>query len=128
MPLSSDGTRAAQHALSISTRIGSTLHPNIKLYQGDSIGKFEGDVLTVETRNQMAGWWDATGAVHSDQVHVVEKFTFRDSQHYWLRSRGYGPCRIDTSDDGYGYLPAQLERALRVPRTSRWSFCRTQRL
>ena len=55
------------------------LHPGIKLYQGDSIGKFEGDVLTVETRNQMAGWWDAIGAVHSDQVHVIEKFTFRDS-------------------------------------------------
>jgi hypothetical protein len=55
------------------------LHPNIKLYQGDSIGKFEGDVLTVETTNQMAGWWDATGAIHSDQVHVIEKFTFRDS-------------------------------------------------
>jgi hypothetical protein len=55
------------------------IHPSIKLYQGDSIGKFEGDVLTVDTTNQMAGWWDATGAVHSDQVHVVEKFTFRDS-------------------------------------------------
>ena len=55
------------------------LHPNIKLYQGDSIGKFEGDVLTVDTTNQMAGWWDANGAIHSDQVHVVEKFTFRDS-------------------------------------------------
>ena len=51
---------------------------NIKLYQGDSIGKFEGDVLTVETTNQMAGWWDANGAIHSDQVHVVEKFTFKD--------------------------------------------------
>jgi hypothetical protein len=55
------------------------LHPSIKLYQGDSIGKFEGDVLTVETTNQMAGWWDATGAIHSDQVHVIEKFTFRDA-------------------------------------------------
>src|SRR5688572_26419895 len=55
------------------------LHPSIKLYQGDSIGKFEGDVLTVDTTNQMAGWWDATGAIHSDQVHVVEKFTFRNS-------------------------------------------------
>jgi hypothetical protein len=55
------------------------LPPSIKLYQGDSIGKFEGDVLTVETTNQMAGWWDANGAIHSDQVHVVEKFTFRDS-------------------------------------------------
>jgi hypothetical protein len=55
------------------------LRPGIKLYQGDSIGKFEGDVLTVETTNQMAGWWDANGALHSDQVHVVEKFTFQDS-------------------------------------------------
>lgn len=52
---------------------------NIRLYQGDSIGKFEGDVLTVETRNLMAGWWDANGAIHSDQSTVVEKFTFQDS-------------------------------------------------
>jgi hypothetical protein len=55
------------------------LNPNIRLYQGDSIGKFEDDVLTVDTTNQMAGWWDANGAVHSDQVHVVEKFTFKDA-------------------------------------------------
>jgi hypothetical protein len=55
------------------------LRPGVKLYQGDSIGKFEGDVLVVETKNQMAGWWDAVGSVHSDQVHVIEKFTFRDA-------------------------------------------------
>ena len=56
-------------------------HPqaSVKLYQGDSIGKFEGDVLTVDTANIMAGWWDANGAIHSDQTHVVEKFTFKDS-------------------------------------------------
>jgi len=52
---------------------------NIKLYQGDSIGKWEGDVLVVDTTSQAAGWWDATGAVHSDQIHVAEKFTFRDA-------------------------------------------------
>jgi hypothetical protein len=55
------------------------LPANIKLYQGDSIGKFENDVLTVDTTNLMAGWWDANGAIHSDQTHVVEKFTFKDS-------------------------------------------------
>jgi hypothetical protein len=55
------------------------LRPGVKLYQGDSLGKFEGDVLVVETKNQMAGWWDAVGSVHSDQVHVIEKFTFRDA-------------------------------------------------
>jgi hypothetical protein len=52
---------------------------NIKLYQGDSIGKWNGDVLEVDTTSQMTGWWDASGAVHSDQVHVVEKFTFKDA-------------------------------------------------
>jgi hypothetical protein len=52
---------------------------NIKLYQGDSIGKWEGDVLVVDTTSQAAGWWDANGAVHSDQLHVVERFTFKDA-------------------------------------------------
>src|SRR5215471_1940970 len=52
---------------------------NIKLYQGDSIGHWEGDTLVVDTTSQAAGWWDANGAVHSDQTHVVEKFTPKDS-------------------------------------------------
>src|SRR5215475_4891010 len=52
---------------------------SIKLYQGDSIGHWEGDTLVVNTTNQAAGWWDANGAVHSDQTHVVEKFTFKDA-------------------------------------------------
>jgi uncharacterized membrane protein YgcG len=52
---------------------------NMKLYQGDSIGHWEGDTLVVDTTSQAAGWWDANGAVHSDQTHVVEKFTFKDA-------------------------------------------------
>jgi len=52
---------------------------SIKLYQGDSVGHWEGDVLVVDTTNQAAGWWDASGAVHSDAAHVVERFTFRDA-------------------------------------------------
>jgi len=52
---------------------------SIKLYQGDSIGHWEGDTLVVDTTNQAAGWWDASGAVHSDSTHVVEKFTFKDA-------------------------------------------------
>src|SRR5262249_36352111 len=52
---------------------------NIKLYQGDSIGRWEGDTLVVDTTSQAAGWWDANGAVHSDAVHVVEKFIFKDA-------------------------------------------------
>ena len=52
---------------------------NVKLYQGDSVGHWEGDVLVVDTTSQATGWWDASGAVHSDAVHVVEKFTPMDS-------------------------------------------------
>ena len=52
---------------------------SIRLYQGDSIGKWEGDTLVVDTTSQAAGWWDANGAVHSDATHVVEKFTPKDS-------------------------------------------------
>src|SRR5262245_31585052 len=39
---------------------------NIQLYQGDSVGHGEGDVLVVDTTNQASGWWDASGAVDSD--------------------------------------------------------------
>src|SRR5215467_10254905 len=52
---------------------------NIRLYQGDSIGHWEGEVLVVDTTSQAGGWWDASGAVHSDASHVVEKFTFKDA-------------------------------------------------
>jgi len=55
------------------------LPANIKLYQADSIGHWEGDTLVVDTTNQSAGWWDASGAVHSDATHVVERFTMTDS-------------------------------------------------
>jgi hypothetical protein len=55
------------------------LPASIKLFQGDSIGHWEGDTLVVDTANQAAGWWDANGAVHSDAIHVVERFTAKDA-------------------------------------------------
>jgi len=70
-------TAGAHRVISLDGR--QHIPANIRLYQGDSIGHFEGDVLVTDVTNQMAGWWDANGAVHSDQVHVTEKFTFRDA-------------------------------------------------
>lgn len=52
---------------------------NIKLYQGDSYGHWDGDTLVVNTASIAAGWWDASGAVHSDASKVVERFTMQDS-------------------------------------------------
>jgi len=52
---------------------------SIKLYQGDSVGHWEGDTLVVDTTSIAAGWWDASGAVHSNASHVVERFTPTDA-------------------------------------------------
>jgi len=67
---------------------------NIKLYQGDSIGHWEGDVLVVDTTNQAAGWWDASGSVHSDATHVVEKFTFKDANNIYYEALVEDPVAL----------------------------------
>jgi hypothetical protein len=48
----------------------------IKLYEGDSVGHWEGDTLVVDTTNlNDRTWYDTVGNFHSDQQHVVERFT-----------------------------------------------------
>ena len=49
---------------------------NIKLFQGDSVGRWEGDTLVVDTTNlNDRTWFDTVGNFHSDGEHVVERFT-----------------------------------------------------
>jgi hypothetical protein len=48
----------------------------IKLFQGDSIGRWDGNTLVVDTTNQNdRTWLDTAGNIHSDAIHVVERFT-----------------------------------------------------
>jgi hypothetical protein len=50
--------------------------PSIQLFQGDSIGRWEGDTLIVDTTNQNdRTWLDTAANIHSNAVHVVERFT-----------------------------------------------------
>jgi hypothetical protein len=43
---------------------------------GDSVGKWEGDTLVVDVVNFQEGTWlDYAGHPHTDQLHVVERFT-----------------------------------------------------
>ena len=67
---------------------------NIRLYQGDSVARWEGDVLVVDTTSQAAGWWDASGAVHSDQLHVVERFTFKDANNIYYEALVEDPVAL----------------------------------
>jgi hypothetical protein len=52
------------------------LGPNIKLFEGDSRGRWEGNTLVVDVTNQRdRTWLDHVGNFYSDAVHVVERFT-----------------------------------------------------
>jgi hypothetical protein len=56
-----------------------SLPPSTHLFAGDSVGHWEGDTLVVDVTNQSARtWYDIAANFHSDQIHVVEKFTPTD--------------------------------------------------
>ena len=53
---------------------------DIQLWNGDSLGHWEGKTLVVETRNQNArAWLDQRGRFFTNEAHVVERFTFLDA-------------------------------------------------
>ena len=52
---------------------------DIRLWNGDSVGRWEGNTLVVETANQNArAWLDQRGRFYTDEAHVVERFTLID--------------------------------------------------
>jgi hypothetical protein len=61
---------------------------NVKLWQGNSRGHWEGNTLVVDVTNLNGlAWMDNAGNFASDALHVVERFTMidRDSIHYEAR-------------------------------------------
>jgi hypothetical protein len=53
----------------------------LKLWRGISRGRFEGNTLVVETRNQNdKTWFDSHGSFHSDQMQVIERLTLVDGE------------------------------------------------
>ena len=48
----------------------------IRMFEGDSRGHWEGDTLVVDVTNQNdKTWFDMAGNFHSDAIHVVERYT-----------------------------------------------------
>ena len=53
---------------------------DISLWMGDSRGHWEGHTLVVDVTNSNdRTWFDQVGNIHSDALHVVERFTFVDA-------------------------------------------------
>ncbi|MGH9592024.1 MAG: hypothetical protein ACRD5L_02960, partial [Bryobacteraceae bacterium] len=53
---------------------------NIKLFMGDSVGKWEGDTLVIDTTNQNGKtWFDMAGNFTTEAIHVTERLTAVDS-------------------------------------------------
>lgn len=71
----------ARHAYRIIPTDGRPHIPaNVKLFEGDSVGHWEGDTLVIDTTNQNGrGWFDMVGNFTSEHIHVVERFTPVDS-------------------------------------------------
>jgi hypothetical protein len=65
--------------------------PGIDFYNGDSRAKWEGDTLVVDVANlnddpNRQTWIDSTGNYHSDQLHVVERYTFQGPDNILYRA------------------------------------------
>jgi hypothetical protein len=61
-----------------------TAHPpgHIDWWMGDSRGRWEGDTLVVDVVDfNEETWFDRAGNFHSDQLHLVERFTPLDRDH-----------------------------------------------
>jgi hypothetical protein len=63
----------------------------IDFYNGDSRAKWDGDSLVVDVKNlnddpNRQTWFDSTGNYHSDQLHVVERYTFNGPDHIVYRA------------------------------------------
>ena len=61
-------------------RMNSTEQSPAPAWMGWSVGRWDGDTLVVDVTDQVEEtWFDRAGNFHSDELHVVERFTLVDA-------------------------------------------------
>jgi hypothetical protein len=59
----------------------------VDTWMGQSVGHWEGDTLVVDvTGLDERTWFDRSGNYHSDQLHVVERYTLRSPEVLWYEA------------------------------------------
>jgi len=70
----------SRRIIPLDNRPHQITNPAVKLFQGESVGHWDGDTLVVDTTNQNdKTWFDTSGHYKPEDVHVVERFTMTDS-------------------------------------------------
>jgi len=70
----------SRRIIPLDNRPHQITNPNVHLFQGESVGHWEGDTLVVDTTNQNdKTWFDTSGHYKPEDAHVVERFTMTDS-------------------------------------------------
>jgi hypothetical protein len=81
--------RMAWRIIPVDGPLGGRAHiaDNIRLWQGDSVGRWEGDTLVVDTTNLNGkAWMNEVGDVVSYAEHVVERFVPTDAEKVTYRA------------------------------------------
>jgi hypothetical protein len=56
-------------------------------WMGQSVGRWEGDTLVVDvTGLNDQTWFDRSGTHHSNQLHVIERYTLTTANHIWYEA------------------------------------------
>jgi len=62
--------------------MGKPVEAAVDTWMGTANGRWDGETLIVDnTRFNDGTWFDRAGNFHSDQLHVVERFTLADQDH-----------------------------------------------
>ena len=92
----------------------NTTHPRgpIEWWMGDARGHWEGDTLVVDNVHfNDQTWFDEAGNFHSEDLHVVERYTLTDTDHIDYRGHNRRPEGVHkTLEDGHDSLSPQREK------------------